>query len=238
MIVWIASFPRSGNTLYRIAIHQLTGLPTYAAVEDPLFNGEPMLLEAMGHVTLPHGARLPSRQEIRRGVAKRTHPFLNDDEVHFVKTHARAHELPYEAPAVYIVRDGRDALVSFAHYQLTAKWGKTPERFKPRLLRIVQNCRWGEHVIGWLPKAAEVIRYEDMVADPIGVVAESIETLGLDVAINRDAEIPTFEELCAKSRRFFRRGHVGGYADEMPKYIETEFWELHGNGMIAAGYEG
>ena len=32
MIIWIASFPRSGNTLYRMIAHKLTGLPTWAAV--------------------------------------------------------------------------------------------------------------------------------------------------------------------------------------------------------------
>lgn len=234
MIIWIASFPRSGNTMYRMLVHQLTGIETYAPVNDALLQHDSDLLEMIGHKTLP--ARLPSAKEIRRG-QQRPNPIVKNSRTYLVKTHARANELPYEASAVYIVRDGRDALVSFAHYQLTAKWGKTPEDYIPRLRRIVQNCRWGEHVTGWLHKARVVIHFEDMLADPVGVVADSLSVLGLDMTINLDVEIPTFDELRAHSGQFFRRGQVGSYRDEMPAEVEADFWTRHGAGMIAAGYE-
>ena len=34
MIVWIASFPRSGNTFMRIAIHNILGCDTYSIYND------------------------------------------------------------------------------------------------------------------------------------------------------------------------------------------------------------
>ncbi len=40
---------------------------------------------------------------------------MNDAEIHFVKTH----QLPGDnSPAIYLVRDGRDACVSYAHYRV------------------------------------------------------------------------------------------------------------------------
>ena len=30
MIIWVASYPRSGNTLFRLLLNRLWGLPTYS----------------------------------------------------------------------------------------------------------------------------------------------------------------------------------------------------------------
>jgi hypothetical protein len=35
MIIWLASFPRSGNTFFRTLLHALYGQNTYAAHSDP-----------------------------------------------------------------------------------------------------------------------------------------------------------------------------------------------------------
>ena len=34
MIVWLASYPRSGNTFLRLVLHRLFGVPTYSVYED------------------------------------------------------------------------------------------------------------------------------------------------------------------------------------------------------------
>ena len=34
VIVWLASYPRSGNTFLRIVLHRLYGVPTYSVYDD------------------------------------------------------------------------------------------------------------------------------------------------------------------------------------------------------------
>jgi hypothetical protein len=34
VIVWLASYPRSGNTFLRVVLHNLYGVPTYSVYED------------------------------------------------------------------------------------------------------------------------------------------------------------------------------------------------------------
>ena len=34
MVVWLASYPRSGNTFLRIVLHRLYGVPTYSVYDD------------------------------------------------------------------------------------------------------------------------------------------------------------------------------------------------------------
>ncbi|HMJ91237.1 MAG TPA: hypothetical protein VK530_15560, partial [Candidatus Acidoferrum sp.] len=90
MIVWLASYPRSGNTFFRIVLHHVYNLKTFSVYNDPELE-KIGVAEVVGHETMP-----ASLDELR-----------SSSEVFFVKTH----ELPADKdPAIYIVRDGRDAL--------------------------------------------------------------------------------------------------------------------------------
>jgi hypothetical protein len=98
VIVWIASFPRSGNTFLRIVLNRLYGVRT-SVVYD--FDGVADRL----------GAPLVGFEE-RPGTfaAMRESP-----EVHLVKTHRPHDELILDGDkAICLVRDGRDCLVSWA----------------------------------------------------------------------------------------------------------------------------
>lgn len=53
MIVWLASYPRSGNTYLRMLLHQLHGLKTYSVYDDPLLELLDGSAEAVGHEKLP-----------------------------------------------------------------------------------------------------------------------------------------------------------------------------------------
>ncbi|RLD78804.1 MAG: hypothetical protein DRJ15_10795 [Bacteroidetes bacterium] len=82
-MIWIASFPRSGNTFVRNILHEVYGLESseYHREEDYHLDAD--------YVSFP-----------------------------FVKTHLLPSQLDPSDPdikAVYIVRDGRDTMVSIAH---------------------------------------------------------------------------------------------------------------------------
>ena len=230
MIIWIDSYPRSGNTLYRMLLYHVAGIKTYSAHGDPLFEGP--VGEATGHITLPFA---PKALRVK-GHAK-VKALIDSPETYMVKTHARVKDLPFDAPVVYIVRDGRDTIVSFTHYQLQEGWGKNGDDYARRLQRrVTKDSTWGPHVTEWLGRAKAIVRYEDMLSDPVGAVRASLDALGLSVNVDSNARIPTFEELQGKSDWFFRRGQTGGYKDEMPEALQGIFWQRFGKAMEAAGY--
>ena len=96
MIVWLASYPRSGNTFLRIVLHRLYGVPTYSVYDD-----DDPVAQRVGPDLVGWRPKPGDRTEM-----------IAAPGVHFVKTHKR--RKGDGSPAVYLVRDGRDALVSRA----------------------------------------------------------------------------------------------------------------------------
>jgi hypothetical protein len=132
VIVWLVSYPRSGNTLYRTLVYHYTGQRTYSVHNDPDFSRKGFG-EQVGHEMLPVG----KGAFFAYGKAGRKFPnwakveaLIDSEKVYLTKTHAQAEGLPFPSKALYIVRDGRDAEVSFVHYQLRHRWGiKKPQTF-------------------------------------------------------------------------------------------------------------
>jgi hypothetical protein len=93
MIVWLAAYPRSGNTLVRLLLKRLFGVSTFSLYDDPADIGaDPTVAHELGHRS--HGLTNEGFYEMAS-----TKP-----EMYFVKTH----DLPRDdAPAIYIIRDGR-----------------------------------------------------------------------------------------------------------------------------------
>src|SRR5262245_5929563 len=100
MITWLASYPRSGNSFFRIVLKHLYAIPTYEAynldLANPIFAG---LAEIVGHK--PNPATLEEMAQSGQHYIVKTHELPRDDY-----------------PAIYLVRDGRDAIVSHANYAL------------------------------------------------------------------------------------------------------------------------
>jgi hypothetical protein len=233
MIVWLASYPRSGNTFFRIILKHVYGLKTFSAHNDPLF-GKLGLSEVVGHEDLP--ASIP---ELR--AAK---------ETYFVKTH----ELPQDQdPAVYIIRDGRDALVSHANFILSFQkkkswwkrslgWAGYNEFEKVLRGLIEQKPRyggWSEHAVSWVdrPQAkTAVVRYEDLCATPQPKVETALTRLGLNLMSLIRGQVPDFAQLQAQNPDFFRKGKVGQWRQEMPPALQDLFVQVHGPVMQRFSY--
>src|SRR5262245_47202585 len=129
---WLASYPRSGNSFLRIVLRNRFGLPS----PDPEDPNDQIL--ALQYSTI-------------------IHPNDRDDAapsgVYGVKTHG----LPGadNHPAVYIVRDGRDALVSYAHFALTYSYNFAPadimtEQVRQMIGNLIRESRsnygtWAEN---------------------------------------------------------------------------------------------
>jgi len=227
MIVWVASFPRSGNTFLRIVLKQLYGLRT-SVVYDVDGVAERLGADLVGFVE--RDAPIEAMRD--------------SDEFHFVKTHRQRDDQVQEADrAICLVRDGRDALVSWARL-LT----ETDEsRFEQELQTLMnRNDRtgtgsWGTNVLSWLRPPAPhrvLLRYEELARDPRSTIAATLTALMPQLPPQTAGQIPSFADLQRTDIRFFRRGHTGSHQDELPGHMHDLFWSWPDNAsaMKLLGY--
>lgn len=228
MIVWVASYPRSGNTYWRVLLHHFYGVIPYNIYTDAQKRGKQTLQ--------------PLWQEDYDKIID--HPTLSDmqrtAQAYFVKTH----ELPGDdSPAVYLVRDGRDALVSYAHFIRDFESPGAP--FEPTLHALIVNPGyfggWSNHVMQWTNRKAPtaIVKFEELVTsqNPLVLLEKALRQIGCACSLNLSAgEAPTFAELRAKVPKFFRQGQIGGFQKEMAPPLHELFWQKHGHAMKAMGY--
>lgn len=218
-MIWLASFPRSGNTFFRNVLYEVYGIESSTYHQDP-----------------------------DRDLDKNFATFQ------VVKTHELPANLPLEyqdQPAVYLVRDGRDSLVSIAHHRKDIVAPGTD--FYNNLLEAILAQGgsffggWSENVRAWTQKAAVVIRFEDLIEDPIREV-EKLRAI-IDLPQPDLEKLPTFKQLKfgqpqygagkkakGNQTKHFRRGKAGGWRDELPPELEKLVWSIHGPTLLKWGY--
>lgn len=203
-----------------------------------------------------------------------THSFYTPDsvvqqlvpDVHTTKFYRRfrepsifkTHDLPrpeYQR-VVYILRDGRDAMVSYQHH-LSALYGRTVDlggmlQFGSGLF----PCRWYQHVEIWLsnPFGATmlIVKYEDLKANAAKILAQICSFIGVERPKEFLSEIAAnaeFEKMQQRERQqgwdneqwpkdaaFVRRGTIGGYRDEMPPDLQELFLQQARSTLLKCGY--
>jgi len=223
VIVWLASFPRSGNTFLRILLDRLYGVKS-STVYD--VDG---VARRLGEGFVGYADRPASYAAMRAS-----------DEVHFVKTHRqRDADVDETDRAICLVRDGRDSLVSWARMMSE----DDPAGFDLRLREMIERDTpigtgsWGKNVLSWLQPAAPqriVLRYDELIAEPIARVTEAMADLAPQLQRLEPADAPGFAELRQTDARFFRRGVVGSHRDELPADLHELFWSRAGNAEAMA----
>jgi hypothetical protein len=227
VIVWVSSFPRSGNTFLRIVLNRLYGVRT-SVVYD--VDG---VAQWLGPDLIGFEER-PATIEAMRESA----------EVHFVKTHRQRDEQIDEADrAICLVRDGRDSLVSWARLGSEGEGKRFATELRAMIVRqdVVGTGSWGRNVLSWLRPPAPhrvVLRYEELAHEPRGAAERVVTALVPDLRPLADARIPSFAELRQVDDRFFRRGLTGTYRDELPDDLHQLFWSRQDNAaaMELLGY--
>jgi sulfotransferase family protein len=224
-IVWLASYPRSGNTWTRNFLHNL-----FRVIDGN--ESAPQDINALGEYTLwdvagPRFERLlgkplhaASRSEIA-AVRIKVQQQIADaaDAPVFVKTHNalvldRGHptiNMAATSGAIYIVRNPLDVVVSFApHFgiDLDAAIDKMGRRGLET--DITQHAAyevygsWSENVMSWTRKphrAIYVMRYEDMLQRPLEMFRGLCRHLLLnpsDTQLERAIELSSFEQAKAQ----------------------------------------
>lgn len=188
-IVWLASFPKSGNTWTRAFLHNLAKILSLE-IDSQNINelgrfsaGEPAkerFAEMLGHEPTNN-----HREEIA-GIRHRVQEKLADEQegLVFVKTHnalvsdrgSTTINFAVTSGAIYIVRNPLDVAISYAHHigrsideaiDLMALEGAETRVTDKQVYEVFGS--WSEHVYSWTRNphpAIYVMRYEDMLADP------------------------------------------------------------------------
>jgi hypothetical protein len=231
VIVWLASYPRSGNTYLRLVLHAAFGCATYTVYDD-----DDPVAQRVGPRLLGYEPRPAPITEMAAS-----------DRTYFVKTHRIRTD---EFPAVVVVRDGRDAITSYAHMraavttsrEATTNYREAFEReAEAQIDRSDTNTgSWGRNVLSWVEGAhprREILRFEDLVTRPLLAVAAA-SRMAPGLAADLNPAIPTFAELHQLDPGFFRRGISGSYLDELPARLLDRFWSIpdHRRAMEKFGY--
>jgi len=242
-IVWLASYPKSGNTWLRAFLHNyiarpdspqsINDLTAFTAVES-----------AAAFFRQPNETLTTEQTQHLRPAVHESLTKLHDDLV-FIKTHnanVAVHEIPLCTPAqtagaIYILRDPRDVALSYAAF--TGKPVNDIITFmaNPRAANRANEKQvfellssWSNHVESWAstPKTL-ALRYEDLLADPARHFGRIIHYLGGEdepERLARAIEFSNFKTLSQQERMhgynagsdkapFFRAGRAGQWREQL-----------------------
>jgi hypothetical protein len=181
-VVWLVSYPRSGNTLLRLILKQCFDLRSASIYPNDL-DGVKVLEDFVGHIEYGPGMQ----------------SWLDESKQLLVKTH----ELPTnDCPAIYVVRDGRAVCASLWEFY----------RRELPLDAIISGAHafgtWAQHLAAWRPwdrPNTLMLRYEDL-TNNLPVALDQISGfLGADIVHHR---LPDREELAQRSGgRWVRQQH-------------------------------
>jgi hypothetical protein len=231
-LVWLASYPKSGNTWVRAFLHNLVhdrggaldlnALPSSVKSDADRADFERLAsrpLEDLGHAGIA-ALRAPVQRAIARAatgaVLIKTHSALT-----MVGGHA-SHAVDVTRGAVYLVRDPRDVAVSYADH-LGIGVDRAIDILATSHAHTVMSPRhvtefpgsWTQNVATWTTEGNErvhVARYEDLLTDPEARFAAIAAFLGIESepeTFRRALANTAFRELSRQERQsgFIERSH-------------------------------
>lgn len=222
-IVWLASYPKSGNTWLRIFLtNYLRDADSPADINDldgePLASARPPLDEALGYdsAELTHDEIDRLRPELYSYMASRSRQPL------FCKVHDAYTLLPDGRPlfpaqatraVLYLVRNPLDVCVSFSYHSGHQDHCRSSERMANEQHCFCDSTRrqeyqlrqrllsWSSHVRSWIGAAGArtlVLRYEDMQMDTQRTFGAAVRFAGLEFCeqrLRKAIDFSSFTEL-------------------------------------------
>lgn len=222
MIIWLASYPRSGNTLLRTVLNQTMDMESASDEmgEKKIVGLTEVARRNAGIVEIPGSWDNYYREATQ------------SDDFFLIKTHRPPRD---NQPAIYVVRDGRKACLSYCRFHQRF----TPQP-RPSLLDLVLGCDfyggWSEHYRAWTGRENTLmVRYEDLVNAPDSLlrnIADHIRYFG-EVKPWKNP----FDSLHQENPDFFRIGEVGWQSEpDWTPMINAIFFYLHGDLMLELNY--
>jgi aryl sulfotransferase len=289
--IWLASYPKSGNTWFRMLVANLSAK-----------NGQPIDINHPPGLAAPADARGPFDYRSLIDSSLLTHDEIDclrprvyeelardgDDneydtpedgpQVRFVLVHDAYRLTPRGEPllagrrgadgAILIVRDPRDVAPSLANHNRSSiddaiammndRQGEV--HVNPRCLHVQFRQRhrgWSGHAESWFGQndiPLCIIRFEDMKKDTAVAFGHALRFAGHPASeedVRRAVAFADFSELRRQEqeqgfagsplpqsgRRFFRRGEVGAWRDELNAAQVARIEAAHAPMMRRLGYE-
>ncbi len=227
-IVWIASYPKSGNTWARAFLHNLVRVQKGERGEQDINEmarfstwevERKRYAQVLGFTpdNAKHKAEIAAtRHAVQREIADTSNGIV------FIKTHNalvmdRGHStinFAVTAGAVYVVRNPLDVAISYAHHggvsadRAIMVMGTTNVETPGSDIAIYEvHGSWSEHVWSWTRqpnRALHVMRYEDMLADPekaFGRLARHLLLGSTPEQLRQAIELSSFARLQEQERK-------------------------------------
>ena len=231
MIIWLVSYPRSGNTLTRSIFKHyfnLRSLSVYGDKGDIGSNDE--LGELVGH---ENGSKETIDIEA----------FRSDRDIHLIKTHECPNQdMSSEDTYIHIIRDGRDAIVSYFHYLREIASQNDAYLSNVTMQEVISGQvpfgSWGNHTMKWHEfRAPKMFRYHfEEFRNHVPEFAATLSgMIGRQASSKPFPDIETFKRAAPK---FVRSGKIGGWRDEFSEADRNLFDMFNGFAMRQAGYDG
>jgi hypothetical protein len=220
-IVWIASYPKSGNTWTRAFLHNLIRIIAGEDGEQDInamneYSTWDISLELFKQIMdkdpreVDRAEIAAARPRVQEMIAERT------DGLSFVKTH-NALMMDRGVPtinsavtsgAIYIVRNPLDVAISYSHHMgatidhaidFMEQTGLETKVTEKSVYEVYGS--WSEHVLSWTRKpnrAVYIMRYEDMIKDTkkiFGALARHLLMMPTDEQLSKAIELSSFERL-------------------------------------------
>jgi len=203
MIIWLASYPKSGNTLLR----SILSAYFYSEEGDFKFNNLYKISQfpAVDHF-LRLGVNINDESEVFKNFVNAQNLINEDGKAKFFKTHSRLcqmygsnfTDLKNTLGVIYIVRDPRNVVTSFAHhYNLTvdqateALFDEKRFMIKTEKLCSVSLGSWDSNYKSWkeLKKQNKylLVKYEDLISKKKSTmlkIFKFLDNLGLKVNLD------------------------------------------------------
>ncbi|MES2044131.1 MAG: sulfotransferase domain-containing protein [Pseudomonadota bacterium] len=226
--IWLASYPKSGNTWMRLALRSLVGEGEEVALTDIARFGTVVISRDMfdkvletesGHLTDAEIALLrPTLHDALFAAGKA--PSLVKVHDMWLRTAAGRplFDRHHTHATIYILRDPRDVAISWARFMnRSIDWAiaylanpgavirNAPRQFSSIVPQAVGH--WSTHVTSWIDDSdlgPVVVRYEDMHADLPAILRRIAERIGWsagDVATAGAVAATQFDRLAEQERR-------------------------------------
>jgi len=219
MIIWLASYPRSGNTFLRVVLNSVFGLKTYSIYGDANdIAADNRTADVVGHEQLPADFDIDRAREA--------------EALYLIKTH----DYPPNSSdrAIYLVRDGREVMLSYLKYEDEFRDPHTS--LMDVIYGNVPFGSWSRHLEIWNPDERQdtlLVRFEDLVDKPQEAIEHLSGFLGI---MPTGGSVPTFAELHAINPQFFRSGKKDSWKTTFSNDEQAAFLLRHYSAMIAHGY--
>ncbi len=229
-IIWLASYPKSGNTWFRVFLTNLlddTDQPAHinALEKTPIASARGIFDDETGL----EASDLTADEIDRLRPELYTHLAENTKETLFMKIHDAYTYLADQQPlipreathcALYFIRNPLDVAVSFAHHsgwtyeKAVEKMADPSFAFCSKPDRLHNQLRqkllsWSNHVISWVdhaPFPVCVLRYEDMKLQTLETFSQAVKFAGMEHTSEQVQKALTFSSFDVVQKQETEKG--------------------------------